>query len=378
MSRSNNNTTAFLDAVTNPFGAADTAQVPDRYSGSSICLTDWIDATTTVGGALVTDMSGIVITFLPCYSTLKNSYSSLQNVTYQLVMFPLTNLGGLISLTAASKITAILYQNYSAICGNTTDVDLDECLADSLRIFSAGIRVWSLTEVVTDTSIVHVKSFTGGQITPNTIYRSIVDGTNFRNIIKQTDHVKEFQGYEGCTVRYNPFNTDYQLDMLSLNNLNQTAHDYTQIMVPFIHWEFSAAQQSTASALVHIQSRVWLEGQLSLPTPIYSNASPIDLNFANISQIMSRPTERFPVCVAGHSFMAFTAGLVTVAGLLQTAANGIVAMERSYRNGGMNNRKRKSKPKNKKNKRRVAKVYKPRQLIRYPKNSLPKNIKNTR
>jgi len=355
------NTNNFLNAVTNPFGASQGALVPDRYAGNSICLTDWVDADPLVGGATALQYTGFVAILLPSYSQLKQEYASLPNVTYQVVTFPILNTGH-IGVDGTNKLQSYLPLNYETITGSDTSVDVDNCLVDGYRLFSIGLRMWPMVEVVTDTSVQHVTKFFGGTITPNTIYRSIVDGNDFRTVFKQADDLKQFAGYEGCTVRYNPFVTANQVTLLSLAEQNLQSHDYSQIPIPFIYAEYSEIAAYTDSAMVYMQARFWLEGQLSLPTPIYSNQSPIDLNFDRISQIMSRPTVKYPVVVAGHSFAAFTGGIVTATSLLSKALDNAVYLRQSYRNY-VNNKKpimrnqRKQKPK---------KVYRPKQVLRKP------------
>lgn len=299
-------TSAFLNAVVNPFGASASARVPDSYSGNSVCLTDWCDTTPAVSGANAVNYQGVAFVPLIGWSWLKSSYSNQANMIYQILTLPLISSTGLIGLDAGNQLTSTSFVNYETITGSTTTVDLDDCLVDALRIFSLGIRAWPITEVVTNTSDFHITRWYAGSISPNSIYRSIVDGTNFVSILKNTDSIKMFAAHEGCTARLNPFQP--QIDMLkikSLTNMNMQAHDFSGVDVPIIACLFSEPRTYLQDAGCYINARLWIEGQLSLPTPIYSNMSPCDLNFDKISQIFSRPSEKHPLVTSGHTFQAF-------------------------------------------------------------------------
>lgn len=339
MNKYEQNTRNFLNAVVNPFGASDCARVPDRYSGNTVCLTDWIDYQPATGGDPATGSSYLVTMILPNYSSLKAAYASSNALQYQVVTIPLTA-AGVVNLTASNQITSNVFQNYSTITGSTTTYDDDECLVDFYRIYSMGLRQWPAVEMVTDTSVSHILRFYGGMISPAAVYRSILDGTNLLNIIKQSDGIKSFPGYQGCTVRWNPFDQDFVLEMMSLVNHNQQARDFSGVPVPVICAAFSKTLINTDTVPLYTQARVWLEGQLSLPTPIYSNASPIDYNYNTIAQYMSRPSNEYPFVTEGHSFAAFTWALSGLPGLART----IVSIDNAIRNKG---RKLNSKSKNK-------------------------------
>lgn len=372
----NVNTNNFLNAVTNPFGATEGTQVPDRFSGNTVCLTDWAEQTPTVGGALLTDMTAICTMVLINYSQLKTTYASDSNRQYQVVTFPLTNAGSLISLTAGGKITSYGSANIGTITGTSLSYDLDDCLVDAYRIFSTGLRVWPLLEVVTDTSTFHIIRHFGGLITPNTVYRSIVDGTNFLDVAKNTVGFKEYAGYEGVTARYNPFVNSFALDMYSLDEHNDAAINWQSIPVPFTISIFSGAVQSTDSAGILFNARYWLEGQLSLPTPIYASMSPIDLGYYNISQLMSRPSNTFPMVVAGHSFLAFAAATASVASFLRTALKTAAVVDSfldvNAKQGNMRRRKRPRRKAQRLGRKQKPANYRPKQILR-PAKQIPRN-----
>jgi hypothetical protein len=372
---------AFLNAVVNPFGAVSTARVTDVFAGNSVCLTDWLDLQPTILGTTLIAYTGVAYMFLPGYSNLKSTYSDSSAQIYQLVSIPILTTG-LIGLTAGSKISSLIeYTNYATITGNAASFDADDCLVDAFRIFSAGIRAWPTTEVVTDTSLVHVTRYYGGLISANSVFRSIVDGTNFINIMKNTDSIKMYPGYEGVTVRYNPFQTpEHILDMKSLTNWNMQAHDFSGVDCPIIMAQFSASiTGTTASALSYVNSRVWIEGQLSLPTPIYSNGSPLDLNFPTIRQVMSRPSEKHPFVSGGHTFEAFAMAAGGLAATLDLAAYAVDSFGALAANMAAGSQQRTSirrrnmqprqprqprrKNKNKKVK-QPRKVWRPKQIIR--------------
>jgi putative transposon-encoded protein len=365
---SNIETSAFVDAVVNPFGASKSARVPDQYCGNSVCLTDWSDTVPQVGGTAGVAYSGMAYIFLPGYSNLKATYAATNTIVYDIWSLPIVAADSTIGLTAASKIVPAGFTNYATITGSSSSVDADDCLCDAFRIFAAGIRCWPTTEVVTDTSVVHVTRFYGGTITPNTVYRSIVDGTNFISVLKNIDSIKMFPAQDGVTVRYNPFQTPKRiLDMTSLVNWNMQAVDWSGVEVPIILSQFSASVTGVSgSAMVYLNSRIWIEGNLSLPTPIYSNASPLDLRFDLISQVMSRPSTQHPLVVSGHTFEAFRGALNSVSSafdLAATAAEGLgVIVDKLDNRVNQNRLKRRanngnrSKAKKGKRKRKIAQM----------------------
>jgi hypothetical protein len=132
-------------------------------------------------------------------------------------------------------------------------------------------------------------------------------------LVRMVPDCREFSNAKGCTVRYNPFQHEDQLEYFNVTgmwtdaNSSSAVRGYTEIMntddiqMPCIVVKFSEHLDTAQPYPFKLHCCWWMESELVLPTPIFSDRSPCDPNFEQIRAIASDTTE-FPVVVEGHSF----------------------------------------------------------------------------
>lgn len=303
----NINTEHFLDAVINPINSTKSAQVPDTACNNSLCLTDTCDQINpSLGTSLdyINTYSGCAFVFLPGMSVLKTTYATNPSQHYHIAAFPINSTTNVLERNAVSnKYAAFGFTNIGTITGNGSSYDLDDCTVDAYRLFAFGMRMLAEKEFVTsDATNAFITQFYGFEATPNSIYRCIVDAANVYNMSRNSDSIKTFAVNEGVSVRMNPFYGKDFLDYKSLTQWSDTNWDYSDLKLPVIMARFSSNVAITAFPGFNFYARLFIEGQLSLPTPLYAQPSPVDINYHHIYALMSQNNDDLPVVVKGHTF----------------------------------------------------------------------------
>jgi len=251
-------------------------------------------------------------------------------------------------------------------------------LAEAIRVFAGGLKVLPTIETITNNDAKAILNIWGGQLTPAEVYNTLGavspqqmgtktfsrpasdDGSGWRSctpysrmeikvdddykcgkdvrvskilrtrrgvgfgalntaghvatLARNAKDVQEYPNAEGCTVRYNPFANEEQLEMFAVDRIavassgNRTTNVTDHILMPFILVQFtegiSLSDENPVSTYCRSFATFWAETELITPTPIYSEMSPVDYNYDKIRAIAG-DTELFPTVTKGHSFKSF-------------------------------------------------------------------------
>jgi hypothetical protein len=144
-------------------------------------------------------------------------------------------------------------------------------------------------------------------------------GLSVWSLVRNLDNVREYPNSEGCSVRYNPFQSVDQLDPVNIDTvqLDPASDRYADphinsndVTMPFVAIRFTNALSNTTTLPLKIYASWWLEACLIQPTPIYTERSPVEPNYDQIRSIVSN-TNTFPTVTSGHTFLSFVAMLPT-------------------------------------------------------------------
>jgi len=313
----------FLDAVTNPFGATRPAQVPDGYNHHTLCLTDWIDdLSISIDAPTLAVVTGLGFYFMVGQNTLTTDLENgAANPLYTVVVLPLNATGTIQTNNAGTGLGQIYSANYETISGDGTGRNEDLALVTSLRLFGAGLRLWPTIEMITSSDTLAVTNYYGGLMTPQDIKKCNDNGSNFYNILRQSEYIEEFTNSRGITARLDPFNLENYMTMRSIDNwASQDNFDTSLMAFPIVVARFTQSIANGDVAPLKFMSQYWLEGQLQQPTPIFTSQAPMDLEFTTITKVVANSPENYPLVVEGHTFKSFLKGVNRVSKLVNTAA----------------------------------------------------------
>jgi len=225
-------------------------------------------------------------------------------------------------------------QNYDNICGATfnTGVNTDVSLASSLRMISAGIRIWPQIELATNSSTLYVAQYYGCSILMKNLAALYDNATSVVSAMKESPDFNQFSNSEGMCARIDvaqsaPINPVKFYDLDSLNNINLNTNG---VMFPLVLVQLSAPQTWTTTQTLPIpincRFQYNFESILSKPTPIVSILAPLSLDWEKCLQVLQYMKDDFPLIVQGHSFAKFakTIGKVVKNPLVQSVATGII------------------------------------------------------
>jgi hypothetical protein len=302
----------FIDAVINPFGAQNPAQVPDLCSFNSLCLTDRAESTSYVN-ATAGNISGVLCIARFGYSNEHNARGSIPGLIYSLMIYGINSSNNLVTNNAVTTVSEILPINYSKICGNLINFDNNVALVTKLRVFAMGLRVWPTIETITDSATNAIDTIYSAQLSMNEIDRAFGSTLDIYNVIKQANNVKSFTNNAGACSRYNPFQDEFQLRPLPLANANNSSVSFAGYYCPCIVVKFRNVVAAGSTIPAKIYSNYWIEGEITEPTPIYSTRSPVDIFYKEISAILSRE-DATPLVCEGHTFKSVWAIMKSLMG----------------------------------------------------------------
>lgn len=318
--------TAFLDAVTNPFGATRPCQVPDGYNHHTMCLTDWIDALSiSINCPTLANISGVAFYFMVGQNELTDDLDNVGtngDPLYCVVVMPIDSNGIIQTNNAATGLSVLLSANYAQISGDAYGHVSSNALVTCLRLFGAGLRLWPTIEMITSSDTLAVTNYYGGLMCPEDIHKCVNDGSNFYNILRQSEYISEFTNSQGITTRMDPFGLENYMTMRSLDNWGNINNFDTSLMnFPIVVARFTQTVNNGDIAPIKFMSQYWLEGQLVQPTPLFASQNPFDLEYGTITKIVSHSPDVYPFVVQGHSFKSFLKNVGRVSKLVATTAN---------------------------------------------------------
>jgi hypothetical protein len=293
----------YISAVVDPFGSSEPAVIPDAMNDLSLCLKDQSENGTTTN-VFDGDLHGALFWLTYGYNTL-STIATVPALVYTLNLIGLDENNYPI-LTSAGKYVSATSNNYVTITGSSTSVDIGTSLVSRIRQVASGLRILPTIETVTDPTQVFMSYIIGGQMPPSDLFAAIDNGSiNIETMLRNTKGAKVFANKEGCTVRYDPFQTDFQLEMLMLDQAYSNTVRWDAVRAPMILAKFSQPVTTSSAMPLIVNAQWWFECGLKQPTPIYSEESPCDPNFDQIKAVMSYPCDDHPFVTKGHSFKKF-------------------------------------------------------------------------
>jgi hypothetical protein len=265
------------------------------------------------------------------------------------------------------------------VAGNFTDFELQnveeiENLCSSVRLTAGAIRILPKVELVTDTTQTYISYAIGGMLTASEIYNAALNNINIEPMLRASPCAEIFGNQEGCSVRYDPFQTVSQLEMVPNNWLDSDSKPFDNIRMPCIYVVFSQDVPSGDAYPFLLHGRMWFEGILQQPTPIYASESPVDLAFDEVRGIMSQCRSEFPIVVSGHSFIPFLMNLPAFVDLAAAAISSGSKLWQTLRGGSQRktpSKKPRPKTKTKKKKQAPKLAGGPRQKLVRPTRNTP-------
>jgi hypothetical protein len=348
-------TAKFLNAVLDPFKCNNSARVPDLIKPNSICMRDYID-----NGTWQSTNSLVGIMLYWHWGTNKFFEQVLANGTststsksfYNLIVVEI--LSG--TSTAAGETFYLDYANCYVLSPiNVASIlPLDSSwygtydgLAESIRVFAGGVKVLPMIETITSSDTPAIRNLWAGNVAPidlanhadtvaeekqtialangnvckfqpntNLVQRksTLKDayaGRSLISLVRNSRDTFEFPNNQGATARYNPFQFEEQLEMVTADTINledsvtyytpMTNQETGRVAMPFVLVEFNQTLDANTVAPLKYWANYWMECGLLQPTPIFSTRSPSDGMYDQVRAAMGN-TEKFPVAVSGHSF----------------------------------------------------------------------------
>jgi hypothetical protein len=331
----------FIDCVADPMMNNETAFIPDQACERSICLRDSIQVPVLTNGNTTDQVYGVVLGLQ--YGKTGFSDNSLEYTTMPYSFWVgYVNSAGELAGIDVSPFTMHQYVgvNQAQITGGTTAYDNKTSLVQSLRMISAGLRVLPIVETVTDQTQLHVSYYIGAQVSPNELQRGMNNSTSVEDIFRSAPSSMVYGNNDGCTVRYNPFQSHQQLWMRELDNLVNVSEQVTNfdyIRMPCILVMFSQPVSVGNQFPIRTSVQYWLEGELNQPTAIFCQSNLADPEFDRVRLAIANDSGNFPYTTSGHSFTAVGAASLVLQALERLA----IPLISSYVRGKKKKKKRK-------------------------------------
>jgi hypothetical protein len=294
-----NDMATYINAVTNPFDCAVPARIPDSDAQMSMSLKDYSannGLSVTITGT-TTDCYGVAIGMIIGANRLAEA--GLLTARSHTIYAILLDASG-----AKIGISQIATANYASLPTYT----------NFYRFVAAGLRIKCIIEDVTVSTTIAVSRHYAGQVKTQDVYTVYNAGSSFFNLGQQLDCLKQYNNFEGCSMRLDPLQQIYDWKKYrSLGNYNSYENlNGNTYMYPFAVTQFNnpvtrtGATDSVYSIPLIIESIFWLEALLLKPTPLFMTPSPYDCAFDKIVEYVGTSCESvFPLVSKFNSFSNF-------------------------------------------------------------------------
>lgn len=304
----NPNTQNFFSVVTNPFTPHISARVTDNWQGKSLCLTDYqyqVQPTADFDSSFaLAGVNGYLLLLQPCYTDFRAFDSSLMQGLYGVIAQSVTTGGVITSANGHEYVNFFRGDNYSTITGSTTSFDENTDLICEMRLFAAGIRVWPVLEYVTDSTSNYMTGIYSGLIKTEDLHTAFTNGTDIRPIIRNAPEMMVYSNALGCTVRLDPFQHRDYLQIRTFQDVQDgNTFDGSTMLLPFIYITTSKNIAEGDPFPFYFSVQYWIEGSLRQPSPIFSDTSPVDLEYDK--QVIVYQQAKYPISSEGHTFKGF-------------------------------------------------------------------------
>lgn len=284
----------FVSAVLDPFGADAPAFVPDLLHNNSICLTDTYETVPISAAAGAAACDTVLIFMRTGYSKFYNDQTQTNpDMLYTLSVLMLDSSGNV------DNYYNFELTNYQTIFNSVDGIPTATALVAAYRIFAMGLRVLPSVEIVTNSAAPYVLYYIGGQFKLDDLEAALEQNSSVITLVRNSPYSDMFANNEGCTARYNPFQLETQL---SLHDSTATMVNTGCLEMPCVLVKFSQAIDSGGLFPIRVDCRVWLEGILKQPTPIYSTSSTPDPYYPQLRAILSASSDTLPLVTKGHTF----------------------------------------------------------------------------
>lgn len=211
--------------------------------------------------------------------------------------------------------------NLSAIVGSETSYDYNTGMVNSLRVLSAGLRMWPTIELITDSNTLAVSRYYGCQITPASISNAQNDGTNIYSVMRNSPSYYEYANSQGISARFQPQQQGSVLQPLHLNalaNIYNSSMDTSGLFVPCVvarlTQQVSLVPDNNIGMPVRSYFRTILEGSLTQPTPLQPTRVAYESDWEDKVHHFMYRNDLYPTVVSGHSFKAVLKSVVDTLG----------------------------------------------------------------
>lgn len=322
----NSHTTDYLDAVVNPLNHTKPVKLPDGINEPTIPMVDYYVAsqiTVDVGPYVVAPANAIGALIFPTYTVTRNSFNQTGlNSPYRLLCLPVSTTLAPILYFASNGIPSIAYSNVVQLLA----------LSKSFRLLAGGVRITPQVEVVTNTATQYITKYYGGCLSSTDIQNYVGLTSSLLSLFQSSKEFLELSNAKGMCSRLN-------MQQYPIQRLFFTAGEAADSdIVNFDKWynsviyvEFNLAIAPVLTGVnygytfpARIYSKLWLEAQLIMPSPIISDNGYNDMNLSSAISALQSSGSVYPCLCEGHTFSTFLSKLKpfynTINGVINAAS----------------------------------------------------------
>lgn len=314
----------WIEALVDPLNNTKPVVLPDGKLTRTISLTDYasesqITAPYNAGITVPVQAFGVLITFMYGNNLVQNHFSAVTPTSGYWMQFLPVDANNDFILDDNSHIPNPYYfQNNNNVSNEIAD------LAKVYRLIAGGFRFLPKVELATSDTTQRVTHFHGCCLQTVDLYDALSVNGSALQLVQSSPGYQEYTNSVGICMRYNPCQDMRQLDFYSNTNLLDTSNDFfgnfyqPAVLINFLN-------PITVTSLVYNfpimwDAKLWLEGDLHLPTPIAMSNTTKDIMILTIIRQLNN-NGLFPCIVEGHSFKNFAVKVIQFCSQLQRAIN---------------------------------------------------------
>jgi hypothetical protein len=307
----------WIEALIDPINNVRPVILPDGKLIKSISLTDFNSVTNVTAqfpGTIVTPVPSIGYLMYFNYGTNLMVGSSFYSVApthgYWMQILPLDPNGDVIFDDNFHIPHPYYFSNNGGTGGAAQDISE---LTKAYRLLAAGFQILPKIELATESSSQRVSHYYGGQININDVALGITNGDSMQQLILSSPYIQQYTNKYGLCLRYNPCQDTRQVNFYNELELSDTTKfEFGTFYQPAVAVYFT--QVINATTVDGLQtyvyptlwnSKLWLEGDLILPSPIAMSMTAKDIMILTIMRYLNN-NQLFPLVVEGHSFHNFS------------------------------------------------------------------------
>lgn len=323
----NSNTANYLDAVVNPLRHTAPTKLPDGIDEPTIPMIDYYTSASLnidVGNYAAAPANSIGCMVFISYSVTRNSYTNQGgNYPYRLLVLPVAeNTLAPINYFGTGFIPSIQYANVASVVN----------LSKSIRLLAGGIRLTPKVEVVTNTATQYITKYYGGCLASADILKFQNGSNTILSLLESSKNFLEYSNAQGICVRLDHLQYEKQRSFYTpaeLGDSDIVNFDKWYNSIIYLEFNTAIAPVLTGAAYsytypVKIYSKLFIEAQLAMPTPIISDDGYLDMQLESAIQAVRSTGDLFPCICQGHTFKSFLSKLkpfhAAISGALNAAS----------------------------------------------------------